>query len=187
MKNIKYIGFVLIAALAVISCESDEPYFGDLIYNDLSVYPYVAIHDYNEDLDSLGGQNNYWSFELTPENNGNQVRIEYSTQDNNIVSHTITVTSSFVPTTMNCTLTSFISPTNTVEVRTITSFPTDEIISVEQVASALGVSVESLSGSTVYFGGRSIDADGFEVEEIVNFETFLRCERHAYRYSWTID
>jgi|SRR5690606_14102750 len=185
MKNLKYISLVIIA-IAIVSCKSDELYFGDEIYNDKAVYPYVAIHDYNEDLDSLGGQNNYWSFELTPENNGTQVRIEYSTQDANIVSHMITVTLTS-PVTMNCSAASFSSPTNTSAVRTLTSFPTDEIITVEQVASALGVSAESLSGSTVYFGGRSIDADDNVVEEVNDFEDYVKCERHAYLYAWKID
>lgn len=185
MKNIKYIiSFVMITVL-IISCKSDDPYFGEEVYNDLAVFPYVAIQDRNEDLTDFGG-NNFWSFELTPESNGNQVRIEFSTQDENIVSHEIGVTFSN-PVTLGCHLVIFASPPNRVHLRTIYNFPTDEIITKEDVAAALGVSVADLSGTTVYFGGRSVDADGNVVEEVNDFEDYLKCERHAYLYLWDIE
>jgi len=177
MKNIKYIGFVLVAALAIISCESDEPYFGDLIYNDLANYPYVSIQDRNEDLDSLGGQNNYWGYELTPENNGTQVRIDYDSQDDNIVSHQIIVglDGSTVP------------PADGVVLLTLTSFPTEIVITLGDIAGALGMTVEELqTNSSIVFGGRSIDEDGNIVDTDENFEDYLFYERHAYYYEWPL-
>src|SRR5690606_23026117 len=98
-----------------------------------------------------GGSNNYWSFELTPEADGNQVRIEYSTQDDNIVSHQIIVglDGSETP------------PKDGVIIQTLTNFPIDVIITLADVAGALGITVDELqSNSSIIFGGRSIDEDG---------------------------
>lgn len=177
MKNIKYFSS-LIVILAFLACKSDEAYFGDEIYNTKSVFPYVAIHDYNEDLDSLGGQNNYWSFILTPENNGNQVRVQYSTQDDNIIYHNIIVglNDSETP------------PPDGVVLKTLNTFPIDVVITIEEVAEALGMSVDELNTyPAIIFGGKSEDKDGNIVESTESFENFIFWERHAYYYEWPLN
>lgn len=168
-----YISFAFI----FIGCEGDEPFFGDEIFNDDTNYPYVAIQDTNEDLEGITA-NNFWSFVLTPENDGNQVRIVYSTQDPNILYHEIYVgfdsNDSTGPLESDVLLT------------TIESFPVELVFTKEDIATALEVPLEDLESGSVYFRGLSEDADGNIVADPSVFQTFLGFERHAYFYRWPL-
>lgn len=177
MKNtIKYIALLFLGAFMLQSCNDDESFFAEDIFNDETKFPYVSIQDRNEDLDSIPG-NNFWSFQLIAENNGNQVRIAYDSQDTNILSHDILVgfDGSVSP------------PEDGVLLRTLTNFPEEIIITKEDVATALGVAVTDLETGSVFFGGRSVDADGNTVDDPSVFELFLGFERHAYFYEWELD
>ncbi len=176
MKNIKLILSIAFVAILLQSCNDDEVFFGDTIFNDQTNYPYVAIQDRNEDLDSITG-NNFWSFELISENNGNQVRIDYRSQDPNIVSHDIIV--GFDDTVS--------PPEDGVVLRTLTEFPTEIIITKQDIATALNVPLGDLETGSVFFGGLSIDEDGHIVSDPEKFEAFLIAERHAYFYEWELD
>ncbi len=175
-KYIVQIVAIAFVALSLQSCGDDEGYLGQEIFNDSNNYPYVSIQDRNEDLDSING-NNFWSFELTAENNGNQVRIAYDSQDPNIVSHDIIVgfDDSVSP------------PKDGVVLTTITEFPTELVFTKNDIAAALNVPVSDVQTGSVYFGGRSIDGDNHIVENPDNFEDFLVFERHAYFYEWPLD
>ncbi|MCW9036655.1 hypothetical protein [Altibacter sp.] len=169
---------VILAGVSFSSCNNDETPFGDTIFNDLSNYPYVAIQDRNEDLEGIIG-NNFWDFTLVAEDNGNQVRIEYRSQDPNILSHEVYVgfdsNDSTAPLETDALL------------ATITSFPAELIFTKQDVATALGVPVTDLETGSVYFRGRSVDADGHVVDDPSNFEDFLVFERHAYFYEWPLN
>lgn len=165
-------------AFLFVGCEGDEPFFGDEIFNDNTNYPYVAIQDRNEDLEGITA-NNFWSFTLTPENDGNQVRIDYTTQDPNIIYHEIYVgfdsNDSTAPLDTDALLT------------TLESFPTELVITKDDVANALNVPVSDLDSGSVYFRGRSEDADGNIVDDPSVFQSFLGFERHAYFYEWPLN
>jgi len=176
--KIRYI-IVCIAVLGLLglqSCSNDEGSFGDGIFNSDTKFPYVSIQDRNEDLDSIVG-NNFWSYELVSENGGDQVRIAYATQDDNIVSHDIIVGFDGVAN----------PPEDGVVLRTLTTFPTEIIITKQEIATALNVPVESLQTGSVFFGGKSVDADDHIVDDPNDFELFLFFERHAYFYEWILD
>ncbi|MCH2490605.1 MAG: hypothetical protein MK211_10700 [Flavobacteriales bacterium] len=179
MKNyIKLILTICLVSIAFTGCEGDDSFFGDQIFNDDTRVPYVSIQDRNEDLEDIVG-NNFWSFQLTAENDGNQVRIEYDSQDNNIVSHEVYV--GFDSNDSTAPLES------DVLLATITSFPTELIFTKEAVANALNVPVSDLDTGSVYFRGRSRDADGNVVDDPSNLEAFLVFERHAYFYEWPLN
>lgn len=177
MKKINLILLFFASLVLFNGCKDDESlHFGEEAFGPDSVFPYVSIQDRNEDLEDISG-NNFWNFTLTPENEGSQVRIDYSTQDGNIVSHDIIVglDDSESP------------PADGVVLRTLTSFPQEIIITKEEVATALGISIEELeSNSFIYFGGRSTDEDGNIIENDERFEAFLTSERHAYFYQWPL-
>ncbi len=166
-----------ITATLFVSCEEDEPSFGDELFNDSTNYPYVAIQDRNEELDGLEG-NNFWGFSLIAEEDGAQVRIAFDADDENIIDHKV-----YVGTDSN----SNSAPLDTdVLLATITSFPTELVFTKEDVASALGVPVSDLDSGSVYFRGRSVDEDGNVVDDPSVFEDFLAFERHAYFYEWPL-
>jgi len=172
----KYTLYTLIAFSALVTfsaCSSDDSYFGEEIFNDQTLYPYVSIQDRNEDLENIPG-NNFWNFELTSENNGTQVRIAYDSQDTNIESHQILVgfDDDVSP------------PEDGVLLRTITQFPIEIIITKQDIATALNIPVEDLNSGSVFFGGISTDSDGHIVNNPDVFEDFLIAERHAYFYEW---
>lgn len=176
-KYIKILFILPIAALVLQGCDGDDSFFADEIFNDASTYPYVSIQDRNEDLNTAFG-NNFWNFTLTPEADGTQVRIAYDSQDGNILSHQIYVglsNTNGAPQDTDALLT------------TIESFPVELIFTVDQIATALGIPVADLDGDSVYFRGRSTDADSNVVDDAGVFEAFLTFERHAYFYQWPID
>jgi hypothetical protein len=164
-------------AFALVGCEGDEPFFGDLIFNEDTKYPYVSIQDSNEDLEGIAS-NNFWGFTLVPENDGNQVRIVYSSDDTNILYHEIYVgfdsNDSTGPLESDVLLT------------TLESFPTELVFTKEDIATALDVPLEDLESGNVYFRGLSEDADGNIVSDPSVFELFLGFERHAYFYRWPL-
>lgn len=171
--------FITLAFISLfsVSCE-DEGFFGDEIFNDETRAPYVSIQDRNEDLEDITG-NNFWGFELVAENNGNQVRVAYDSQDNNILSHQVYVGFDSNDET---------GPLETdALLATINSFPVELIFTKEQVATALNVPVSDLETGSVYFRGRSEDADGNILEDPTKLEAFLIFERHAYFYEWPLD
>lgn len=171
-----YLIFALLTSISFQSCKSDEGFFAEQIFNDGTNFPYVSIQDRNEDLDSIVG-NNFWSFKLIAENNGSQVRVAFDSQDTNIVSHDIIV--GFDGDTS--------PPEDGIVLLTLTSFPTEIVITKDDIAIALGVPVSDLDTGSVFFGGRSVDADDHVVDDPINFELFLGFERHAYFYEWELD
>ena len=78
-------------------------------------------------------------------------------------------------------------PEDGVVLRTLTTFPTEIVITKQEIADALGVSVGDLATGSVFFGGRSVDADDHLVDDPNDFELFLFFERHAYFYEWVLD
>ena len=174
-KYITYIAIAVIGMLLCSSCNNDEGFFGEEIFNEETKYPYVSIQDRNEILDSLSG-NNFWGFALISENGGNQVRIAFDSQDTNIESHDIIVgfDDSISP------------PEDGVLLRTLVNFPDEIVITKQDLAAALDVSLESLESGSVFFGGRSNDTDGNVVDDPSVFELFLGFERHAYFYEWDL-
>jgi len=179
INKIKNITGLILAVLILSACEGDEPFFGtDTIFTDAANYPYVSIQDLNEDLEDITG-NNFWNFELTSEADGTQVRIEYDCQDPNVVSHSI-----FVGFENDDDVAPL--PSDAL-VRTITTFPTVEVITKQDVAAALSVDISTLDSGSVYFRGSSMDADGNIVDNAGDFEDFLVFERHAYFYEWELD
>ncbi|EDM43805.1 hypothetical protein SCB49_09445 [unidentified eubacterium SCB49] len=167
-----------ITASLFVSCSEDEPSFGDEIFNDLTNYPYVAIQDRNEDLEGLES-NNYWSFSLIAEEGGTQVRVNFDADDPNIIDHKVYV--GFDSNDASAPLDTDVLLT------TITDFPTELVFTKAEVASALGVPVTDLETGSVYFRGRSIDADDNIVDDPSVFEDYLAYERHAYFYEWPLD
>ena len=71
-------------------------------------------------------------------------------------------------------------------VATITTFPTELVFTKAAIAAALNVPVTDLETGSVYFRGRSADADGNVVDDPSVFEDFLAYERHAYFYEWPL-
>lgn len=173
-KHFKYTLLSLVCSLFLISCDGDDSFFGEEIFNDETNFPFVSIFDLNEDLEDIQG-NNFWDFMLTEEVGGNQVRIRYDSQDTNIISHTI-----FVGFESDSD-----APLDTDEALTeLSVFPVDLVITKEDVAAALNVPVTDLETGSVFFRGRSIDEDGNVVSDPNVFEDFLSFERHAYFYEW---
>ncbi|WP_203293768.1 hypothetical protein [Luteirhabdus pelagi] len=175
-KYFKHIVTAMVLLVTLSSCNDDEPFFGDEIFSDDAQYPYVGIQDRNEDLEDIVG-NNFWDFRLTAENNGNQVRIDYNSQDENIVSHDVIV--GFDGNTS--------PPEDGVVIATITEFPTELVFTKADIAAALNVSESDLDTGSVYFGGFSIDADDHVISDPSVLETFLIAERHAYFYEWPLN
>lgn len=173
----KYIFLGLAFSLFLTGCEGDETYFGETIFNDDTNFPYVGIFDLNEDLEGITG-NNFWGFELTPTEDGNAVEIRYDSQDPNISFHEVYVgfdSSSDAPQDSDVLLT------------TIDFFPVDLTFTKEQIAQALGVTVEEMEAEgSVYFRGFSQDEDDNIVSDPNVFELFLGFERHAYFYEWPL-
>lgn len=174
---IKNILTAFVASFALVACEGDEPFFGEEIFNDDTLVPLVMIFDLNEDLENITG-NNFWNFTLTPTEDGNSVEIRYDSQDTNILFHEVHVgfaSDSDVPQEGDVILT------------TIESFPVDLTFTKEQVAAALGVTLDELEAEgSVFFRGFSRDADGNEVSDPNVFEDFLAFERHGYFYEWPL-
>lgn len=176
MKNkFKIIFSITIVSILLTNCKSEDT-FSDGIFNDNTNYPYVSIQDRNEPLDGNVG-NNFWNFIITSENEGNQIRISYDSQDPNITSHEIIVgrDSANNP------------PNDGVVIGTINSFPTELVITKADLAAALNEPIENFNSGSVWFGGRSIDADNHVVDDPANFEVFLTFERHAYDYRWILN
>ena len=176
MKTYIKIAAIVLTSMLFQYCSEDEGFFGEDIFNNETNYPYVSIQDRNEDLEEITG-NNFWSFELTAEDDGNQVRIAYDSQDPNIISHDIIVgfDGAVSP------------PEDGVVLMTLDSFPNEIVISKQDLANALSVNLEELETGSVYFGGLSRDEDGHQVTNPENFEDFLQFERHAYDYEWKLD
>lgn len=175
--HIKHIILGLACSLFLVSCEGDEPGFGETIFNEDTLYPLVMIFDLNEDLENITG-NNFWSFELTPTEDGNTVEIRYDSQDTNIEFHQI-----FVGFESDVD----VPQDSDVLLATVESFPTDLTFTKEQIATALGVTVDQLNAEgSVFFRGFSQDADGNIVSNPNIFEDFLDFERHAYFYEWPL-
>jgi hypothetical protein len=167
----------IITATFFVGCESDESSFGDEVFNDLTNYPYVSIQDRNEDLEEIVG-NNFWGFSIVAEEEGTQIRIVYDAQDPNITDHKVFV--GFDNDDAS-------APLDTdVLVATITTFPTELVFTKAAIAAALNVPVTDLETGSVYFRGRSADADGNVVDDPSVFEDFLAYERHAYFYEWPL-
>lgn len=165
-------------AFILVGCDGDETFFGDQIFNEDTKYPYVSIQDTNEDLEDISS-NNFWGFTLVPENDGNQVRIVYSSDDTNILYHEIYV--GFDSNDASGPLES------DALIITLESFPTELVITKEDVANALNVPVSDLDSGSVYFRGKSEDEDGNIVDDPSVFELFLGFERHAYFYEWPLN
>jgi|SRR5690606_35649289 len=177
MKTQKYTTLILsliFLGATFIGCTEDN-HVGDEIFNQDTIFPYVFLQDRNEDLDGNTG-NNFWSYNLTPENDGFQVRVDYGSQDVTIVKHDIIIgfDSANSP------------PEDGVILRTITDFPSEIIITKDDLANALGVPLETLNSGTLYFGGRSENSAGQIVENPDDLEDFLVWERHAYYYRWNL-
>ena len=174
-KYIKLIFALVITAGFIASCEEEDS-FRDEIFNDNTNYPYVAIEDPNEVIEYSATGNNFWFLDrsLVAEDDGNQVRINYDSQDPNIIQHQVIIglDGNNLP------------PQDGVVLATITQFPTQLIFTKDQVASALGMNVSDLEDDIIHFGGRSEDADGNVISSSENFEVFLADERHAYQYDW---
>ncbi len=165
-----------ITATFFTGCADDEASFGDEIFNDLTNYPYVSIQDSNEDLEDIVG-NNFWGFSIVAEDDGNQIRIVYDTQDPNIIDHKIYVgfdSDEAAPLATDALI------------ATIASFPTELVFTKEDVAAALNVPVTDLETGSVFFRGRSVDTDTNVVDDPGVFEDFLAFERHAYFYEWPL-
>lgn len=177
MKSIKYVLTLALTVFILQGCNKDKTFFGDTIFNFTTIWPYVSIQDRNEVYDYNSSGNNFWGFEITAENSGNQIRIEYRSQDPNIISHQILVgfDDNESP------------PADGVVIATITAFPTELIFSKQDIATALNVPIESLATGSVYFGGISTDADGHVLSDPNLLEDFLIQERHAYFYEWILD
>lgn len=191
---IKNILTAFVASFALVACEGDEPFFGEEIFNDDTLVPLVMIFDLNEDLENITG-NNFWNFTLTPTEDGNSVEIRYDSQDVNIVSHEITVGLDGENLGFSGGRCNFIVTKSNITLRTIEEFPSDIVITKEEVANALGLTIEELNAAgSVVFGGVSRNSqdqvidlanDDLEDDDLV-FEDFLTCERHAYFYEWPL-
>lgn len=187
-------------AFLFIGCDGDKPFFGDEVFNEQSRLPYVSIQDRNEDLEGIAS-NNFWDFRLVSENNGNQVKINYSTQDATIESHVILVGLDGQDLGFANQRCRFRVTRSQAVIQTITQFPAEIVITKEDVADALGISLEELeSAGNVYFGGVSTDTNGLKIDlandgvenetngdDSIIFEEFLSCERHAYFYVWQLN
>lgn len=176
----RYLSILIVASITAtffVGCANDEPSFGDGIFNDSTNYPYVSIQDRNEDLEEIVG-NNFWGFSIVAEDDGNQIRISYDAQDPNIIDHKVYV--GFDNDDASAPL-----DTDAL-IATITSFPTELVFTKADVAAALNVPVTDLETGSVYFRGRSVDADNNVVDNPAVFEDFLAFERHAYFYEWPL-
>ncbi len=178
MKNkIKFIFGLLIISIIFANCKSDSDSFADTIFNFQTTHPYVSIVDLNEEIVFSATGNSFWSGTLTAENEGNQVRIIFESQDPNIVSHDIIIGRDAANS----------PPDDGVLLRTITTFPTVIIITKQDLATALNEPIENFNSGIIRFGGISTDADGNVLQSSDDLELFLTFERNAYEYNWNLN